>query len=131
MINRLLTQKNIKKMNFIIKILLSSFSVLIADFLLKGVYVKDILTSVLVAFVLAILNNFLKPILIVLTIPITIFTFGFFLLVINALMAMLATKIVPGFFIEGFWWAVGFSLIISFLNYLINIETKKNKTHYN
>ncbi len=118
-------------MNFIIKILLSSFSVLIADFLLKGVYVKDILTSVLVAFVLAILNNFLKPILIVLTIPITIFTFGFFLLVINALMAMLATKIVPGFFIEGFWWAVGFSLIISFLNYLINIETKKNKTHYN
>ena len=118
-------------MNFIIKILLSSFSVLIADFLLKGVQVKDILTSVLVAFVLAILNNFLKPILIVLTIPITIFTFGFFLLVINALMAILATKIVPGFFIEGFWWAVGFSLIISFLNYLINIETKKNKTHYN
>lgn len=118
-------------MNFIIKILLSSFSVLIADFLLKGVYVKDILTSVLVAFVLAILNNFLKPILIVLTIPITIFTFGFFLLVINALMAMLATKIVPGFIIEGFWWAVGFSLIISFLNYLINIETRKSKTHYN
>lgn len=118
-------------MNFIIKILLSSFSVLIADFLLSGVHIKDILTSVLVAFVLAILNNFLKPILIVLTIPITIFTFGFFLLVINALMAMLATKIVPGFFIEGFWWAVGFSLIISFLNYLINIENRKSKTHYN
>jgi putative membrane protein len=105
--------------------------VLIADFLLSGVHIKDILTSVLVAFVLAILNNFLKPILIVLTIPITIFTFGFFLLVINALMAMLATKIVPGFFIEGFWWAVGFSLIISFLNYLINIENRKSKTHYN
>ena len=118
-------------MNFIIKILLSSFSVLIADFLLSGVYIKDFLTSVLVALVLAILNNFLKPILIVLTIPITIFTFGLFLLVINALMAMLATKIVPGFEIKGFWWAVGFSLIVAFLNYLINIETKKHRPNYN
>ena len=118
-------------MNFIIKILLSSFSVLIADFLLKGVQVKDIVTSILVAFVLAILNNFLKPILIVFTIPSTIFTFGFFLLVINALIVLLATKIVPGFEVNGFWWAVGFSLIVAFLNYLINIENRKSKTHYN
>lgn len=113
-------------MNFIIKILLSSFSVLIADFLLSGVYIKDIVTSILVAFVLAILNNFLKPILIVFTIPITIFTFGFFLLVINALIVLLATKIVPGFEVNGFWWAVGFSLIVAFLNYLVNIENNKN-----
>lgn len=118
-------------MNFIIKILLSSFSVLIADFLLSGVYIKDIVTSILVAFVLAILNNFLKPILIIFTIPITIFTFGFFLLVINALIVLLATKIVPGFEVNGFWWAVGFSLIVAFLNYLVNIENNKNRTNHN
>lgn len=117
-------------MNFIIKILLSTSSVLIADYLLKGVHVRDIMTSVLVAFVLALLNSFLKPILVVLTIPITILTLGLFLLVINALMALLVTKIVPGFIIEGFWWAVGFSLIISFLNYLINIENNKNRSNY-
>jgi len=116
-------------MNFIIKILLSSFSVLVADWLLAGVHIRDFLTSILVAFVLAILNMILKPILVVLTIPITILTFGFFLLVINALMALLATKIVPGFIIDGFWWAVGFSLIVSFINYLINIENRNNRTN--
>lgn len=114
-------------MRFLIKILLSSFSVIVADWILSGVEIRDYLTSVLVAFVLAILNMILKPILIFLTIPITIFTFGLFLLVINALIALIASEIVPGFHIAGFWWAVAFSLIVSFLNYLINIE---NQTQY-
>ncbi|MFW5705800.1 MAG: phage holin family protein, partial [Bacteroidota bacterium] len=76
------------------------------------------------ALVLAILNLILKPILVILTIPITIVTLGLFLLVINAVIALIASHIVPGFYIDGFWWAVAFSIIVSILNYLINIENK-------
>lgn len=112
-------------MRFLIKIILSSFSVIVADWILSGVEIKDYLTSLLVAFVLAILNTILKPILIFLTIPITLITFGLFLLVINALIALIASEIVPGFHIAGFWWALAFTLIVSFLNYLINIENNK------
>lgn len=112
-------------MNFIIKIVLSSFSVFLAGWILRGVYIEDYLTSLLVALVLAVLNFIIKPILVFLTIPITIITFGLFLLVINALMALLASSIVDGFYIDGFWWAVGFSIIVSIVNYLINIDNRK------
>lgn len=112
-------------MRFLIKIILSSFSVIIAGWLLNGVMIRDYITSLLVAFVLAILNMILKPILVFLTIPITIFTFGLFLLVINAVIALIASDIVAGFYIDGFWWAIWFSLIVSFLNYLINIDNKR------
>lgn len=116
-------------MNFLVKIILSSFSVILADWLLKGIYVKDYVTSLLVAFVLAILNMVLKPILVVLTIPITFFTLGLFLLVINALMVLLAGEIVPGFFIGGFWWALAFSLIVSIVNSLINSSNNRHSQH--
>ncbi len=112
-------------MKFLIKIILSSFSVIVADWLLKGVNIEDYLTSILVAFVLAVLNMILKPILVLLTIPITMITFGFFLLVINAVIVLVASDIVPGFTINGFWWAVAFSLIVSLLNSIINAENKQ------
>ncbi|HPA13557.1 MAG TPA: phage holin family protein [Bacteroidales bacterium] len=112
-------------MKFLIRVILSSFSVIVAGWLLKGVHIEDYLTSILVAFVLAILNVILKPILVFLTIPITLITFGLFLLVINAVIALLASHIVPGFYLEGFWWAIAFSLIVSLLNAIINVENEK------
>lgn len=114
-------------MNFIVKLVLSSFSVILAGWILNGVHINNYLTSLLVAFVLAILNIILKPILIFLTIPVTIVTFGLFLLVINALIALIASNIVPGFHIESFWWAVGFSIIVSIVNYLINADNRKRR----
>lgn len=111
-------------MNFVVKILLSSFSVIVASWLLTGVEIRDYLSALLVAFVLALLNMTLKPILIILTIPITVFTFGIFLLVINALIALLADNIVPGFYIVDFWAALWFSIVVSVINYLINISDK-------
>ncbi len=112
-------------MRFLIKIILSSFSVIVAGWILNGVEIRDYATSILVAFVLAILNMIVKPILVFLTIPITVLTFGLFLLVINALIALVASDIVPGFYIAGFWWAVGFSIVVSILNYLINIDNRR------
>ena len=112
-------------MKFLIRVILSSFSVIVAGWLLKGVHIEDYLNSILVAFVLAILNVILKPILVFLTIPITLITFGLFLLVINAVIALLASHIVPGFYLEGFWWAIAFSLIVSLLNAIINVENER------
>jgi len=117
-------------MQFLVKIVLSSFSVMVASWLLQGVVIRDYLSALLVAFVLALLNMVLKPILVILTIPVTIFTFGLFLLVINGLIALIAGNLVDGFYIAGFWWAVGFSIIVSAINYLININDKQRYRRY-
>lgn len=104
---------------FITKAILTSVGILAASFLLKGVRVESTLVALFVAIVLGLLNSFIRPILIILTIPITIFTLGFFLLFINALMVYWATKIVDGFYVDGFWWALLFSLIVSLVSSLL------------
>lgn len=71
------------------------------------------MTALLVAVVLALLRLIVKPILVVLTLPITVLTLGIFLLVINAIIILLADYFVTGFEIDGFWWALIFSLFLS------------------
>jgi len=93
---------------------------MIAAYLLPGVHVIDLWTALVVALVMGILNVLIKPLLIILTLPITIITFGLFLLVINALLVLLASHIVPGFTVDGFWWALLFSLVISFINLVLS-----------
>ena len=83
-------------------------------------------SALVLAIVLGILNLFVKPILIILTLPITIFTFGLFLFVINALIILLAAKFVNGFHVDGFWWALLFSLLLSVLtSFLYKRTTQK------
>ncbi len=77
-------------------------------------------TTLLVAIVLAFLNTIVKPILTVLTIPITVFTLGFFLLAINAFIVLFAEKLVDGFQVQNFWWALLFSLILSLFTGILN-----------
>lgn len=113
-------------MKFIINILVSAIAVLISAWLLPGVHVTDYVSALLVAVVLAFLNAVVKPILTILTIPITFFTLGFFLLVINALMIMLASKIIPEFHVSGFWWALIFSLILSLVTGILNMFVGNN-----
>lgn len=102
-------------MRVIIRLLVYTCAVLLTAWLLPGVTIENFATAVMVAIALAILNTFIRPILVFLTIPVTIFTLGLFLLVINALIIMLIGKIVPGFFVEGFWWALLFSVILSII----------------
>lgn len=102
-------------MNFILKILISGLAVLLGSYLLPGVEVSSFGRALIVALVLAILNTLVKPVLVILTIPVTIFTFGLFLLVINAIIILLTDALVPGFEVDGFWWALLFSLVLSFL----------------
>jgi putative membrane protein len=107
-------------MRFIIKIIITALAVFVADFILDGVNINaDAKTVIIVALVLAILNTFIKPILIILTIPVTIATLGLFLLVINALMVKWAAVIVPGFEVDGWWAALLFSLIVSIVSSIL------------
>lgn len=107
-------------MKFILNILVSAVAVLFTAWLLPGVQVTDFVSALLVAVVLAFLNTVVKPILTILTIPITFFTLGFFLLVINAGMIILASKLIPEFHVSGFWWALLFSLILSLVTSILN-----------
>ncbi|WP_425391327.1 phage holin family protein [Ekhidna sp.] len=111
-------------MNVLVKILLSSIGVIIASYLLPGVYIDDFITAVIIAVLLSLLNATVKPLLIILTIPITVVTFGLFLLVINALIILMTSSIVPGFDVDGFWWALIFSLLLSLINALLTDLSK-------
>lgn len=105
-------------MNGIIRFLLSGLAVLLTAYLLPGVDVEHYGYALLVALVLSIANIVVKPILILFTIPITVLTLGLFLLVINAVIILLVDYFVPGFNVDGFWWALAFSLILSIFNSL-------------
>lgn len=115
-------------MNFLIRIVISSIVAFALSYLLEGIKFNSFWTAILVAIVLAILNAIVKPILIFLTLPITLVTFGLFLFVINALIILLAEKLVAGFSVDGFWWALLFSLLLSLLTSLL-YKKKKEKTN--
>lgn len=103
-------------MNLILRLVINTLAVLTGAYLLRGVKVADVTTALVVAIVLGLVNTFLKPILVVLTFPITLLTLGLFLLVINALMILLTAKLVSGFRVDSLWWAMGFSVIISLVS---------------
>ncbi|MCB0795402.1 MAG: phage holin family protein [Flavobacteriales bacterium] len=104
-------------MQLLIRLIVSTIAVLVTDLLLSGVRIGDmetahgVLTALLVAVVLGLLNAVIRPLIILLTLPVTILTLGLFVLVINAGMVLLAAKIVPEFAVDSFWWALGFSVV--------------------
>lgn len=112
-------------MNFIIKIIISALAVLITAYMLPGVDVVNILDAIIVAAVLAFLNAIVKPLLVILTIPITILTLGIFLIVINALIILATDYLVDGFYVKSFWWAILFSVILSVITSVFEKLVKK------
>ena len=106
-------------MNFILRILLTAAAVLLIANFLSGVHVESYTIAILVALVLSLLFAFLKPIVVLLTLPITIVSLGLFLLVINTLLIMLADKVVSGFSVDGFWTAMLFSVLLSIAESLL------------
>jgi putative membrane protein len=102
--------------NIFVNLIVNTLSIFAVSYLLPGVQVDSFITAIFVAVLLALLNATLRPILILFTLPITLFTFGFFLLVINAIMIFLVANWITGFEVSGFWWAVLFSILISIVN---------------
>lgn len=103
-------------MNFIIRLLVNAFIIFGLAWALPGIHVKSYWTAIVVAIILGFLNVFVKPLLVFFTIPITLLTLGLFLLVINAVIILLAGYLIEGFTVDGFWWALIFSILMSALN---------------
>ncbi|GAA4421370.1 phage holin family protein [Nibrella viscosa] len=107
-------------MSLILRLLVSAVAVLIAAYIIPGVSVDSFITALIVAVVLGLLNAIVKPILVILTIPITILTLGLFYLVINVLMVYLAAALVSGFAVSGFIAALLFSILVAIVTWAID-----------
>lgn len=114
-------------MNFLLKLILSAAAVLILAEILPGVGVDNYISAFIVAIVLAILNTIVKPLLVVLTLPATILTLGLFLLIINAAIILLADYFVGGFSVNGWLWALIFSVLLSVFQSILHSILKKDK----
>lgn len=111
-------------MQLAVFLLVNAISVFVASHILPGVEVRNFATALIVAIVLGVLNTFVKPILILLTLPINILTLWLFVFVINAFLILLASVIVPGFKVNGFFWALAFSLVLSIVSSFLNSLSK-------
>jgi len=95
-------------------------AIMISAYLIPGVYLAGFWTALWLALFLGIVNILLKPILILITLPINILTLGLFTFVINALIILLASSVIKGFEVKGFWIAMLFSIVLSLVSYLLN-----------
>jgi putative membrane protein len=121
-------------MNFLLRILITAVVAFALSSVLPGIHIHTFWTAIVLSLVLAVLNFFIKPILIILTLPITILTLGLFLFVINALIIELVSDFVSGFKVDGFGWALLFSLLLSLLTSLLykdrNREDSRRREGY-
>jgi putative membrane protein len=114
-------------MNFLLRILITAVVAFALSSVLPGIHIATFWTAIVLSLVLAVLNFFLKPVLIILTLPITILTFGLFLFIINALIVWFASDLVRGFHVDGFKWALLFSLLLSLLTSLLHREKDREE----
>ena len=112
-------------MNFLLRIVITAVVAFALSYILPGIHIDSFWTAIKLSLVLAVFNFLLKPILIILTLPITIVTFGLFLFIINALIVWFVGHLVGGFHIDGFFWALLFSLLLSLLTSLLYKDTDR------
>ncbi|MCK5242361.1 phage holin family protein [bacterium] len=99
--------------------LLYAIAIMLSAYLLPGVKVTGLAAALVTALVLGLVNAILRPILLLLTLPLNILTLGLFTLVINTLLIILTSAIVPGFEVRNFWWALLFGVILSLINFIL------------
>jgi putative membrane protein len=107
-------------MNLIIRLLITALVAFGLTYVVSGVHFNDFKTAIIFAIVLSVLNFFVKPIFKIIGFPITIITLGFFSLVINTIIILMADYFVDGMKIDGFWWAFIFSIALSFISSILN-----------
>jgi len=123
----LITFEQNNLMRFLIRIIVIAAVSFGLAHVLKGIQIDTFWTAVVFAVVLAILNIFIKPLIILLTLPVTILTLGLFLFIVNALVVLLASKFVHGITISSFGWALLFSLILSFVTSILEREFQRER----
>jgi len=107
-------------MTFLIHWLIYAVAIVITAYLLPGIQLSGFSAALVTALVLGLVNTFIRPLLLLLTLPLNILTLGLLTFVINALLILLTSSIVPGFVVAGFWWALIFSLVLSVVNYALS-----------
>lgn len=112
---------------FIVRWVINTLAVMLAAYLVPGVSVTNFWAALITALVMGLINAIVRPLVIILTLPVNILTLGLFTLVINALMFWLASAIVPGFYVAGFWPAFGGALIFWAVSWLTNALLKEAK----
>jgi putative membrane protein len=114
-------------MKLLIRIVISAVNAFLLASFLRGIEIKDFLYALATAIVIALLNAFVKPVLVLLTLPVTVFTLGLFLLVINAGIIMMADRLLDGFTVKSFWHALVFSILLTIVNGFIYGQLEKKK----
>lgn len=113
-------------MQTLIHFVVSTIAILITSYVLPGVHVSGILAAFVLAVILGAINLTLRPILIFLTLPLTVVSLGVWILFINALLVLLASYIVPGFDVESFWWAFLFGIVLAIVNWALQSFEKED-----
>jgi len=108
-------------MRLFLKWLIMAASIIIAAYFIPGVMVGSFFSALWVALFLGVVNILVRPVLIFITLPINILTLGLFTFVINAVLILLASSVIKGFEVAGFWWALLYSIVLSLVNYIINL----------
>ena len=107
-------------MGLLIALLVNVIAVYVASNILPGIHAESAQTVFIVAIVLGVVNTFIRPILLLLTLPLSIITLGIFTLVINGLMVLMVTWFVSDFTVDNFWWAIGFSIVVSLVSWFLS-----------
>ena len=111
---------NYKNMTLIAKLILNAFTVFVACYIVPGIVVDSAITAIIVGIVLGIINSSLKPLLQLVSLPLTVMTLGIFGLIINGLMVLLVAWLVPGFTVSGLLAGILFSLVVSLVGAFLN-----------
>lgn len=111
----------------IIRIIISTISIMVVGYILPGVMIDSLYTGFIVAIVLSLLNTIVKPVLIILTLPVTIVTLGLFLLVLNGFIVLIANHFIHGFSVNGLFTAILFSILVSLINGLLGVNSNKDQ----
>ena len=104
----------------LIRWLVTTLAILAVPYVISGVQVEGFFAALLASAILGILNALVRPVLIILTLPLTIVTIGSFIFVINALLFEFAAALVPGMHVDSFWSALFASIIVSFVSWILN-----------
>lgn len=112
-------------MQLIVNLLVNGFAVFVTAYLLSGgIHLSSYFIALVVSILLGIVNTLLKPLLIILTLPINILTLGLFTLIINGLLVLLVAYFVPGFSVKNIWWAILFSIVLAAVNWFLHLLSK-------
>ena len=114
-------------MHLLVSWIILTFAVYVTAYILPGVSVTGVFPTVVTAMFIGIVNTFLRPVLLILTLPVNILTLGLFTFVINALLVLLVAAMVPDFHVDGFWWAMAFSIILSIVNGFLSSVVRQER----